>query len=218
MRNTLNFGWPHPDSGDHTRTWEYWDTFDLVDRDLKTVKTTADTGKATADTAKATADTATANLAKLPVKGYAGRTNVNSAGAGSITKTITFPVAFAAQPAISTNLTLAVAGNSGWTSRGINGTASGFTMFAAGTAASWTGNIDWQALELNTTVSLLSLPQSDAPEGWHYVTATCTNPECPNHGQPVTGILVPDDPEFWGWAGVVCGQCGEPIDDLVPEA
>lgn len=209
MKNTLNFGWPHPDSADHTRTWEYWDTFDQVDRDLKTVKTTA-------DTAKTTADASTTALAKLPVKGYAGRTSVNSGGVGSITKTITFPTAFAAQPAISTGITSAVGTNSGWTSRAINGTASAFTMFAAGTAASWTGTIDWQALELNTTVSLLAAQQS-APDGWHYVTATCANPECPNHGQPVTGILVPDDPEFWGWAGVVCGQCGEPIEDLVPE-
>lgn len=26
MKNTAQYGWPYPESGDHTRTWEYWDT------------------------------------------------------------------------------------------------------------------------------------------------------------------------------------------------
>jgi len=37
MLNTTNYGWPHPESADNTRTWEYWNTFENVDGDLKTV-------------------------------------------------------------------------------------------------------------------------------------------------------------------------------------
>jgi hypothetical protein len=211
MGTTPNFAWPYPERTDPPDgPAQIKALANAADTTVKAVKTTA-------DAAKTTADAATVNLGKLPTRGYAGRTAVNSAGAGSLTKSLTFPVAFAAQPSISTNLTLAVGTNSGWTSRAINGTATGFTMFAAGTASSWSGNIDWAAYELNTTVTALVGPRAAGPQGWHYVIATCWTLGCPKSGEPVSGLLVPDDPEFWGWAGIVCGACAEPITDVVTQ-
>lgn len=46
MKTTPNYGWPYPESGDHTRTWEYWQNLaTAADASVKTIDTrTADSG------------------------------------------------------------------------------------------------------------------------------------------------------------------------------
>jgi len=52
------------------------------------------------------------------------------------------------------------------------------------------------------------------PPGFHYATAICHNPACPNDGVPVPDLAIPDDPAAWGWQGVTCGACGAEITDI----
>lgn len=144
----------------------------------------------------------------------AGSFTGGQSGASSATATVTFPRTFTAMPSVSTNINSGIGATmQAWT-RGINATTTGFTylMFAA-VAMTYSVSLQWIAA---LTPSIPVARDSAPPEEWHYVTATCHTPECPKDGEPVSGILIPDDPAAWGWTGITCGACGQPITDIVP--
>lgn len=122
MRNTTRFGWPYPEAGDHTRTWEYWATYETIDTTVYGIKTTVDANAAA--------------VAKLPARIQASSHTVHVAqGATSASKTMTFPVAFAAVPTVCANMAQAPGAITGWTVRAINASATQVTFFLAGPVA-----------------------------------------------------------------------------------
>ena len=68
--------------------------------------------------------------------------------AASATTPVVFAKEFAAAPAVATNIDHGTGASSGWGSRAINVTTTGFTMFLFGSSSSFTANVYWQAQEL----------------------------------------------------------------------
>ena len=70
----------------------------------------------------------------------------------------------------------------------------------------------WLAVDTFTyPVSALRAQPRIEPD-WHYIDVACTNAACRQFEIPVTGLAVPDVPEDWGWQGVLCGTCSQPIE------
>ena len=78
----------------------------------------------------------------------AGVVSMIIAIAASATTPVVFAKEFAAAPAVATNIDHGTGASSGWGSRAINVTTTGFTMFLFGSSSSFTANVYWQAQEL----------------------------------------------------------------------
>jgi hypothetical protein len=78
----------------------------------------------------------------------AGSTDITVAAATSGSATVTFATPFRTAPAVSTNIATAPGTSTGWDSRGINVTTTGFTIFITGPANSFTVPVHWQAQEM----------------------------------------------------------------------
>ncbi len=64
----------------------------------------------------------------------------------SFTQSVTFPTAFAATPAVTTNINSGVAATASWGSRGITVSSTGFTLFVFGPSATWSSvAVQWVA-------------------------------------------------------------------------
>lgn len=200
IRTTPTWGLPYPDSAEHTRTWEFWQALaEAVDTKLTTVKNGIPN-----------VQTGSVSMA------------INAATSGTVT--LTWPRAFTATPSCATNMTTGSGSTSDWKSRMITVSATGGTVFAFGPTLTLTFTVQWIAalnaaapIAVGAGVGSAGAPPPPAPrseDGWHTVTATCHTPGCPNEDVPVPGISIPDDPAAWGWTGVACGACGQPITDL----
>jgi hypothetical protein len=196
MKQTTTWQIPYPESPDHTRTWEYWQAIaDRVDTCLTTLKN------------------------GVPVV-QAGTVNMSINNATSGSATVTFPRTFTAVPTLAVNINsgAGIGGAGGCWSKMFNITTSGGTLFLNAASPVTFSNVpvQWTAFMPPATPLAAALQATDAPAGWHYVTATCRTPGCPSENQPVENILVPDVPEDWGWSGITCGACGQEITDIVP--
>jgi len=131
----------------------------------------------------------------------------------SYSTSVTFPRAFSTAPTVVTNINSGSGSVNTSSPRafGISATAFTYNIFATATVT-YSVPLQWAAV-LSATVPVAVTRTED---GWHYVTATCHTAQCPKDGQPVEGIMVPDDPAAWGWTGIICGACGQPITDIVP--
>lgn len=78
----------------------------------------------------------------------AGAADVTVAAATSATLAVVFATTFSSLPSVATNISSGIAATSGWGSRGINVTTTGFTIFIFGANSSFTANIQWQAQEM----------------------------------------------------------------------
>ena len=148
-----------------------------------------------------------------------GETTIVLTNASSVTKSVTFPRAFAAKPVMSVNLNDAPGTSAMMIARAINQTATGFMAFADHDTLTTTSvGLDWIAVDRTTATGFggLTATRAATSAGFHIVTATCTNVGCPKQGVAVPEIWVPDDPAAWGFEGVFCGVCGVEITDLVP--
>lgn len=129
--------------------------------------------------------------------------------------TVTFPRAFTATPSPVANILAQGGLVVGWLLRCVGVSATGMSIQMNGpTPITYSPTINWIAA-LNATAPAAATTDYVEP-GWHYVTATCHTPGCPKDGEPVAGLLVPDNPEEWGWTGITCGACGQPITDIIP--
>jgi hypothetical protein len=78
----------------------------------------------------------------------AGLSSVTVSAAASATLAVTFATPFRAVPAVSTNIDHSTGASSGWGSRAINITTTGFTIFLFGSSSTFTASVYWQAQEL----------------------------------------------------------------------
>lgn len=78
----------------------------------------------------------------------AGVASVAVVAVASATQAVVFATPFRAIPAVSTNIDHGTGASSGWGSRAINITTTGFTIFIFGTSSTFTANVYWQAQEL----------------------------------------------------------------------
>ena len=197
MLNTPTWQIPYPESGEHTRTWEFWQAIaQRVDACLTTLKNQT--------------------KAALPII-QLGSVNMSPNAISVVSTTVTYPTAFAAIPTVLTGLATSPSGSSSWTTKGVNATTSNFTLFAqsaTNTNGTFTVAVAWQATLLGTPMPA-ALLRSAPPDGWHSVSATCHTPDCPSDGQTIDDIVVPDVPEEWGWTGITCGGCGQPIATVI---
>lgn len=135
--------------------------------------------------------------------------------AASATTTVTYSRAFSAAPSPVANIQSQSGVITGWMLRCVSVTTGGMSISMNGpSAVTYSPYINWTASL--TAAAPAAMAQDYIEPGWHYVTATCHTAECPKNGEPVTGLLVPDNPEEWGWTGITCGACGQPITDIVP--
>lgn len=132
-------------------------------------------------------------------------------------KSVTFPRAFPSKPVVVTNMSSGGTPSIGHIPKAELITTTSCNIYTRTTSAAgtWSPIVQWLGMTAATT-PLAVTGRTAAPEGFHYVTATCRNDECPKNGEPVGDILVPDDPVSYGWTGIECGACGQPITDIVP--
>lgn len=78
----------------------------------------------------------------------AGVATVIVTAVASVTQAVVFATPFRAIPAVSTNIDHGTGASSGWGSRAINITTTGFTIFLFGTSSTFTAPVYWQAQEL----------------------------------------------------------------------
>lgn len=130
-------------------------------------------------------------------------------------QTVTFAKAFTLAPSVLANIRAASALMVSWTIRATGVGTTGFTGILTGPSAqTYSPVINWLAA-LTPTTPLTQVAAAAAVDGFHTVTATCHTPDCPSDGVAVPDLWIPDDPGAWGWTGVTCGACGQPIADLV---
>lgn len=86
--------------------------------------------------------------ADATVKFQAGAISTNLAAATSALVPVVFAAPYAAIPSVATNISSGSGLLSGWGSRAINVTTTGFTVFAFGAAATTTLPVQWQAQEM----------------------------------------------------------------------
>ena len=198
MKNTTAWQIPYPESGDHTRTWEYWQGIaDKVDQIFTTFKTALNT------------------LPTIQLGTFTG----GPSSQAQIATSVTFPKAFLQAPIVVTNNTTSAAGGVKWISRAYSITPTGFNYYlvaADGITATWSALQQWTAMIKDPVMPLLTATETassvePAPQGWHNVSAVCANPACENYRIEVPGILIPDAPDDIGWTGIICGACSQPI-------
>lgn len=146
-----------------------------------------------------------------------GQQNVVITSATTASLGVTFPRAFTALPTVVGNINAASANMVGWTLRmtAVSNSAANILLTTTGAGVTYTPAVQWLAA-LNPVTPLAMKAETFAvEEGWHYATATCHTPGCPKEDEAVSGILVPDVPADWGWGGISCGVCGQPITDVV---
>lgn len=169
--------------------------------------------------AQAIEATMTATRSGIPIV-QTGSLSVAVNAATTSSTTVTFPRAFTAIPSAVANLNTGSGSSADWHPRMIGVSATAATLFLKGPSVTFTFPCQWVAA-LNPPTPIATGQQAPAPapaptieEGWHLVTATCHTSGCPAEGTSVPNIAVPDDPAAWGWSGIVCGSCGQPINDL----
>jgi len=178
-----------------------------------TNRTNADSAEATA---RANADAALGvRLDRLPVRIEAYTVDVPVNGTSAV-KTVTFARAFASKPAVTVNLEEQIGESSGWYGRAISIGTTAFNMYVKGPTAAFSANCQWIAAQYTGSQPAM-VRATAAEEGWKSVTATCRHAGCPRDGVPTVGVLIPTDPQAWGWVGVECGACGQAITDVVDE-
>jgi hypothetical protein len=130
---------------------------------------------------------------------------------------ITFPRAFPVPPTVVGNINSASSTMTGWVFRCTSITNTTFNLYVNGsTAITYTPYLQWIAgIGAATAPAVLTSELPPLEPGWHYATVTCHTPGCPKDDEPVPGCAVPDVPADWGWAGIICGGCGQPITDIV---
>jgi len=117
---------------------------------LQGLGTIASPMTATARVSAAANNAVTANADGLYVpRVQAGVTLMSAVSVVSVTKTVTFPVAFSATPSMATNLTANPGGSAFWYGRALAATATSFLMFfgTTGAAGTMSVNVDWIATE-----------------------------------------------------------------------
>jgi hypothetical protein len=201
MDTTPVYGWPYPEPGDHTRTWEYWQG------QVEAIEATV----------KARADADAARFARLPHAVAAGAVTTTTANGNLATQfTVTFPAGRFNQPPIVALSTVHIPATSA-----AQKAYEPFIYALSATAMSvqqnnsvnWTAQfiVHWHAVQMTPTSApgAVTLPTG---EDMTIVTAICHTISCENHGLPIE-VAYPsaDDPAY-----IVCGPCGQPITDITP--
>lgn len=133
-------------------------------------------------------------------------------------QTITFPRAFTAMPTVVGNMNSASGTVTLWVIRCTTVNTTSFSLTLNGPAAvTYSPYVQWIAgLGAVNAPALLTADPPPLESGWHYASAICHTPGCPKDDEHVSGCAVPDVPAEWGWAGITCGACGQPITDIAP--
>lgn len=135
------------------------------------------------------------------------------------TGSATFARAFPSAPIACVNIGATAGNTKTWVGRNIGTSTTAITGWAYSvdnTAIVWTHTLGYIAV-LNASAALPLAARALAattPEGWFYVTATCHTAGCPKEDEAVPEIMVPDDPVEWGWTGITCGVCQQPMTDI----
>jgi len=192
MKTTPIYGWPYPDSADHTRTWEYWQSLAL----------------AIEPTVKANANSIAALTAKVPFAMAAGKVAIadrNPDQGGSVV--VTYPAGRFTQAPV---ITVGTASVNSYAPAGTDGSTSTTSFIAKcynPTTIAATGLVvHWTAVQMTSS----SGPGRAEPaaETGPTVNATCHTAGCSNAG---TAIPIADNPDV---ERVVCGVCSQTITDL----
>jgi hypothetical protein len=206
IKATPNFGLTYPESGDHTRTWEYWQTTaEQVDTLLKSkfVQYAAD------GSIKVTAGGITR---PLPFATQCGGNLISFPTVFAATLALTFTASRFTQAPIVT----ATASNQAMIAAALNVSAAGFTLgLLHHTDQPLYGDYHayWQATQMLPTSGagrsgqpeLVAVDEEAVP-----VVMTCHTADCDNAGIPITMWVLPDV------GGAVCTPCGQPITDHTP--
>jgi len=145
-----------------------------------------------------------------------GTVTLTGSGSTNVSATVTFSKAFTSAPVVMTNMRGVAGGSFGVATRATAPSATGATIWATSAAAStWAATPVEFLAALPGPGPLFVAAQLIVPDGWHNVTVSCGHKDCPRVGHRIDDILVPDAAEEWGWQGITCGTCGQPITDLL---
>jgi hypothetical protein len=206
MKATANYALPYPESGDHTRTWEYWQGLaDATDALLK-ARFVSVNPDGSIQTPGSTRPIPFAQLANY----------VNTAINGQwVTNTITFVAGrFTALPLITASTDhvdcFAVVQAPA---------ATGFTIVGRSAIGAIVGgmNIWYHAVQMTPTSGIgLATRLDEAPAGFVAQTVTCHETGCPNAAVGIPVYVPTVDPVGDPVTApvIVCGGCQTPITDV----
>lgn len=204
MKTTTNYALPYPESGDHTRTWEYWQGLaDAVDALLynKFLSVNADGSIRTPGSTR-----------PVPYAWAALKVTGQVTAATFTVQAFTFPAGrFSVAPvlavtsetwpynAIIYGAPTASGGNAAWIH---NDSTSGTQAVTA--------HLHAVQMTPSAAVGLAALAEVQAAPGMKDVVATCHTAGCLNEGIPITVSVLTTDPMGNPYeASVCCGVCGQ---------
>jgi hypothetical protein len=207
MKTTPTYALPYPESGDHTRTWEYWQGLaDAVDTLLanRFVSVNADGSIKTPGSSRPIPFAQVANYVNTGING------------NFVINTITFPAGrFTVAPMVTatTDHVDCFAGAQAISATGF--TIMGRSAIGAITAAL---NIWYHAIQMTPTSGVGLATLDAAPGGYLAQTVTCHVADCANAGAALSVYVPTVDPagEPVTAPTIVCGVCQAPITDIGP--
>jgi hypothetical protein len=205
IKTTPNFGLSYPESGDHTRTWEYWQTLATqVDTLLKDkfVQYSA-SGQI--------AVTAGGITRPVPFATQVGLNSVSLSQTVSATTAIVFSAGRFTQPP----MVVATSADETLFASAYSPTTTGFTLAATHyNGQPLTGNYFsyWHAIQIapGSGPGLLSENTNPSTDDVAPMTVTCHTTDCDNADIPITIKTKPDV------GAIICSGCNQPITDHVP--
>ena len=200
MKTTTNYALPYPESGDHTRTWEYWQGLaESVDTLLKS--------KFVERAPDGSINVATGGVNRpLPFATYANQVSIPFNNTVTAGLAVTLPAGRFTQAPVATASAYAT-GEYTASISATSATAVTVQLRHVG-AVLWTGSwwCSFHAIQMLPGAGPGLLDAGDLAQR----AATCHTDGCPNAEIPV---MVDGDPATV--TAVLCGVCNQPITDLV---